>query len=383
MRSLKKRGYTLVELLVVIAIIGILVGLSIPAVNKVRERMNQAECAENLRQLAMATINYETSRGSLPGYCMKYGEFSGGMDPGDPGSFSGNVPSHFKIGGWHIAILSKLDNQPLYERWALDRYPILSDGTGQRHATLEGYSTIAATNNRAFQCPSASGSIASNGLNNYIANTGMHADSYPFVYTRPGSNPRTVTFARSMSRVNGIFNNKYAGFDPANPSQLVPVGKKVRSEDFVDGRSNTMLLSENQQAQPWYLTSLSGDASHLTNMATVNGQQVSLYPVESRYLQGSVWHFEDDFSFAGATPAAPRHKINGGDVYNEMMTSTNHADLARPSSLHVSGVNMAMADGSVHFIVDTIDYRTYQALMTPSGRSSDVPMNEFVPIHGL
>ena len=61
-----------------------------------------------------------------------------------------------------------------------------------------------------------------------------------------------------------------------------------------------------------------------------------------------------------------------------MMQSTNFTDLARPSSLHVSGVNMAMADGSVHFIVDTIDYRIYQAFMTPSGRSSDVPMNENV-----
>jgi prepilin-type N-terminal cleavage/methylation domain-containing protein/prepilin-type processing-associated H-X9-DG protein len=376
-------AYTLVELLVVIAIIGILVSLSVPAVNKVRERMNQAKCAENLRQLAIATINYEISNGALPGYCKKYGEFAGGVDPADPGSFGGNVPRHFKIGGWQVAVLAKLDNQPLYERWALDRYPILSDGSGERRATTEGYSTVAATNNSMFQCPSASGSIAADGLNNYIANTGMHVDSFPFTYTRPGDGIKSVTFARTMSRVNGVFNNQYAGFDPANPSQLVPVGKRIRSEDFNDGRSSTMLLSENQQAQPWYLTRLTGNTSHLTNFATVAGKEVSVYPVESRYLQGSVWHFEDDMAFAGAAPVAPLHKINGGDVYELFMQSTNFTDLARPSSLHTSGVNMAMADGSVHFVVDTIDYRTYQALMTPNGRSSDVPMNEFVPIYGL
>lgn len=383
MRSLLRSGYTLVELLVVIAIIGILVSLSVPAVSKVKERMNQAKCAENLRQLAMATINYEVSRGSLPGYCKNYGEFVGGVDPADPGSFAGNVPRHFKIGGWHIAVLSKLDNQPLYERWTLDRYPILSDGSGERPATTEGYSTFAAVNNSLFQCPSASGSIAADGLNNYIANTGMHVDSFPLTYTRPGDGPRTVTFAQSMSRANGVFNNQHAGFDLANPSQLVPLGKQLRSEDFTDGRSSTMLFSENQQAQPWYLTRLTGNTSHLTNFATVNGQEVSLYPVESRYLQGSVWHFEDDVAFAGAAGVLPVHKINGGDVYEQFMQSTNFADLARPSSLHVSGVNMAMADGSVHFVVDTIDYRTYQAFMTPNGRSSDVPMNEFVPVYGL
>ncbi len=384
MRSLMRiHGYTLVELLVVIAIIGILIGLSVPAVHQARQRMNQAQCAENLRQIAIATTNFETTHGRLPGYCQKFGEFAGGIDPADPGSFAGNVPRHLKIGSWQVAVLSKLDKQPIYERWAYDRYPLLSDGAGERRSTVEGYSTIAATNLEVFQCPSTSGSIALDGLNSYIANTGMHHDTLPFTYTRPGAGMRTVTFAQSMSRENGAFSNQYAGFDSANPSNLVPVGKPMRYGDFKDGRSSTMLFSENQQAQPWYLTALTRNTNHLTRIATVGGKDVSPYPIESRYVQGCVWHFEDDMSFAGAPPVAAQHKINGGDVYNTFMTSTNLDDVARPSSLHVGGVNMAMADGSVRYVREGIDYRTYQALLTPNGRSSDVPMNEFVPLTEL
>jgi len=60
------------------------------------------------------------------------------------------------------------------------------------------------------------------------------------------------------------------------------------------------------------------------------------------------------------------------------MSAGNAADLARPSSAHVDGVNVSMADGGSRFIADSIDYRVYQALLTPRGKSSDVPWPEFV-----
>ncbi|MGI9469418.1 MAG: DUF1559 domain-containing protein, partial [Rubripirellula sp.] len=55
------------------------------------------------------------------------------------------------------------------------------------------------------------------------------------------------------------------------------------------------------------------------------------------------------------------------------------SDLARPSSAHRTGVNAAFADGSTRFIDENIDYRVYQALMTPSGKTSSVPYPRFVP----
>ncbi len=353
-------GFTLVELLVVITIIGILMGLLIPAVNAAREAARRNQCATQLKNLALAAIQHENTKGELPGYLQNFGTFSGGVDPSDP---AGTISAHVKLGTWVPALMPWLDAQPVYEVWTEDRYPILDpDGN---------FNSNGSPNMAIMQCPSNPNDQADKARNSYISNNGMH----PYA----GS----VTFAQSMDRANGAFNNKYAG---SAGSGVAATGPKVRLDDMKDGQGNTMLFSENVQALPWNALG--------TQNPSILGTIPTVYPPNARYVQGMVWFYEDPrsgdgklsgyWSHGDPPKVTAKHKINGRGpmaneaIFVETMTSTNAADLARPSSAHVSGVNAGMADGGTRYLTSSIDYRVYQALLTLRGKSSDVPWQEYV-----
>tara|TARA_A100001391_G_scaffold181363_2_gene147289 strand:- start:191 stop:1384 length:1194 start_codon:yes stop_codon:yes gene_type:complete len=385
-------GFTLVELLVVITIIGILMGLLIPAVNSAREAARKNQCATQLKNLSLAAIQHENAKGELPGYLQVFGNYpAGGTDPSDP---TATAPgAHVKLGTWVVALMPFLDAQPTYEVWTEDRYPIIKGGTGELSPTNEangagvGFHPNAAPNLAIMQCPSNPNSDGEFARNSYVTNNGMFA--LPTSATGGGSTLGTlVSFAQSMERANGTFNNKFNG--PVSASVPAPTGPKVRLDDMKDGQGYTMLFSENVQALPWNRPGFF-NATDLT-AATV------AYPPEARYTQGMIWFYEDPqgdsaptgFPWSHGKPntVSPKHKINGRgtapneSVFVETMTApvpgTNAWDLARPSSAHVDSVNIGMADGGTRSLTSSVDYRVYQALMTPRGKSSDVPWQEYV-----
>jgi hypothetical protein len=344
-------------------------GLLIPAVNAAREAARRNQCATQINNFAKAAIQYEMAKKRYPGWLESFGTFNGTVDPSDPENLAGlTYAPHRKLGGWVVSLLPYLDAQATFEIWSQDKYPIVSSA---------GFTTNSSPNLPIMQCPSSPTIDSAYARNSYVANNGMH-DRGPAGPLRRSNNNSptggapfsTITFERSMSRANGVFNNKYQG--SVSP---VAMGDSVRSDDLKDGLGNTVLFSENLQAVAWSHSMISQ-----TDSATVLVS--GAYPSHSRFVQGIIWHYEDTNAFNGAPNVLDVHKINGPynseDIFFTRFNAANVERVARPSSAHVSGVNCGFADGSSRFVTDEIDYRVYQAFMTPRGKSSDVPLREYV-----
>lgn len=389
-------GFTLVELLVVITIIGILMGLLIPAVNAARESARRNQCSVNVKNLALAAIQYENTKNRLPPYVSKFGLYASNADPSDPSN--SNVARHVKVGTWAVSLTPFLDAQATYEHWTQDRYPVIvanpsspPDLGSTSGASGTGFHTLAAPNLAIFQCPSNPVSEGSHAKNSYIYNNGL-------CHLTPAGDPITgITLLNSQDRSNGVGTTAYnvPTLNSGNGNHASE-GDGVRLDDFKDGQGNTMLFSENVQALPWHRAGLIDGDDLETAAATDN--DIAFTVESARYIHGMVWHYEDpdsgnttmssywNASVTDPPPAvAEFHKINGGGgtVSDEIFTKVIETDqdarnLARPSSAHVDGVNAGMADGGTRYIRSSIDYRIYQALLTPRGKSSLVPWPEFV-----
>lgn len=361
-----------------------LVGLFVPAMNAVRTGPRN-QCSTQLKNLGLAAIQHENTKGALPGYVVDFGTWVRGeipLDPSNPDADPTLLRTHRKIGTWAVALLPWLDAQPTYEHWTFDRYPIAFSGSDAMPLSGGeagvGFSASAAPNLAIFQCWKSPTLTATHGGNSYVCNSGMYhrnaAGAEVWTVQREGG-PVTVDFTRSMSAANGVFNMQVDGL--VRGGEPVARGPKVSLDDCRDGQSLTILFTESLQAMPWHRAGFinAGD------LVVTEHETEIRFDETSRYVHGAVWHFEDDDAASDAPPVNPVHRINGAPpgipLESLRMTRANAADLARPSSAHHQGVNAAMADGSTKYLSETIDYRVYQALLTPWGENSDVPEPAF------
>ena len=124
MRS--RHGFTLVELLVVIAIIGMLVALLLPAVQAARAAARKVQCANNFKQVALATLNHASNTDRLPAL----------TDPRfSRRSYDGSVPSHYYV-SWKVAILPFLEEQPFLRKKCLVGSQVNVDFIGFHRAEI-------------------------------------------------------------------------------------------------------------------------------------------------------------------------------------------------------------------------------------------------------
>lgn len=365
MNDTRSGKITLLEVVVVLAIGCILLGLLVPAIQTGGPR-RRSVCANNLKQMALAAVQYETSFGQLPGYLQMTGRWQppvdGGLsDSADPDNQI-KIP-HWKIASWHIILLPYLDSQATYERWVEDKYPLLADGaTQQRHE--DGYHSQSVPKLPIYDCPNSTSELET-GRNCYVSNNGL------FDLPNPAVNQSQLTFEQFCTPAYGAFNNRlppYFEGDLSKPmakdAQVVSTGPAVTMDDFRDGPSNTILFAESNHALPYhYLSRDLGDAKRQQSLILIEPENY-LSIAESKCTNGMVYTWMDDPDFAIETSLK---KPTASKSEDPVLTL---ARIARPSSEHASGFNAAFADGQVRYVVDSIDAITYRQLLTLHDRSS-------------
>jgi prepilin-type N-terminal cleavage/methylation domain-containing protein len=325
-RFLRRRGFTLIELLVVIAIIAILIGLLLPAVQKVREAAARTKCQNNLKQLALGVHNYESSYGNLPPAGVGYGMCASAVN--------GTGDTVIKnMSGW-VLVLPYIEQQALYQQ--LDQKLAFCDVTQDNggavrnnNGTLAGPSPtvnmpLMNTPISMFICPSDNGGRISTGQaspNRYGATSALPGQrtNYDFI-TVTNSDFNTCNWWRTAA-----VNQKY----------FFGESSKTKITDAKDGSSNTFMVGETT-VEPY-----------CNGWAPVWGYrgwvQTGLDPQKTTSGQGiNDWTYNAAWTTCGQ-PGGPNPPRVG-----------RLGDWGRVGSQHTGGAQFAMGDASVRFVRETI-----------------------------
>ena len=317
-------GFTLVELLVVIAIIGILISMLLPAVQAVREAARRTACLNNMRQLGLSLHNYESAHRAFP---------PSRLEPDGqviPPSQSGNSRAQTAFQSWTTLLLPFIEQGNLASQF--DYQAAWFDASSS-----ENFNVIS-TNLAIYKCPS-SPSVEG-------------ADAYHCVGAAAGD-------YGSINEVKRKVFTDILGVDaPGVAGRIGLLAKfvKNRISAVSDGTSNTLYVAECAGQPEVYIASgrmTMEDFGNYTDDKVVefNG---TLVPTD-----GTGWADPNcGFSINGAS--------NDG-LEKSGPRMINAINVSEAYSFHEGGANFAMADGSTHFISDSISPKTFVALCTRAG----------------
>lgn len=304
-------GFTLVELLVVIAIIGILVGLLLPAVQAAREAARRIQCSNNLKQLALASHNYESAHKRFPG-------------PADDSLYGYS---------YQAKLLPFVEQSNLHN--LIDYQQPLLHGLPWRPTLNPALLPVVDRPLSVFRCPSDPGDVF------YVENGQRWAGLNYAVNAGPG--------------IDRLYCSR------ADTHGIVWRGSNVKFGDLTDGTSNTLLLSETLFGMR------GGDTTHLLDYRT-QVKRVSGGPpcvaTASDLVARPASRYEGRRAGQWIRNITYQTLVNGFFPPNAKEPDVSHHGecVSGARSQHAGGVNAACADGSVHFIPENIDLAPWRSL---------------------
>ncbi len=313
----RKNAFTLIELLVVVAIVGLLVALLLPAIQAARDAARRTSCQSNIKQLALAVLAYHDEHKSLP--------------PLYNGSLKLDLSMGLDTFSWQTMILPLVEEQPI--RQELDFTKLATDAVNQPAV------------NRLFsltKCPSTPRATS-------IAR-GLWFDRGQFDEKLTAA---VTDYASSEGYVAGTdcVAGAWGQIVPGSSYWDAPVLKKVKLADITDGTSKTTLILER-----------AGLPDHYFN----NGRTVELHDPPRFRTWGNVglWAISAErlMNHLQAQTGVP---IVGGDNLHGLY------------SFHPGGAHVALVDGSVHLLHNTIDTNVMLALITRTGGETIDPNDVF------
>lgn len=338
-----RRGFTLIELLVVIAIIAVLIALLLPAVQAAREAARRAQCTNNLKQLGLAAHNYLSQTNVYP-----MGDlFPSGTFPGNSWSIS-----------WTVSILPQMEQHALFNAFNFSfNY---SDPYGGLINTTVGYTQVAA-----YLCPSDGATQRPQhpwGAQNYVGNWGGPGEIKTFSGTclspywgdstnAPSTNAIGVEAITDGTSNTALYSERLLGLNGATP---VYPGKTSNSRRGSFPTSASVTINNPTPGTPTTLALLAACQSLPPTTAGASNYNGRIW------LLGYPWNYViNRYNHVGPPNSMTCYASNsfaGPDGGPQ--------DSIPPTSNHSGGVNMAMADGSVRFIKETVNRQAWWGIGT-------------------
>jgi prepilin-type N-terminal cleavage/methylation domain-containing protein/prepilin-type processing-associated H-X9-DG protein len=361
----RRQAFTLIELLVVIAIIAVLIGLLVPAVQKVREAAARMQCSSNLRQIALATHNYHDTNHEFPPGC---------YIPWAQDGFHDTQDITLPFGpNWAVYLLPYVEQNDLFNSVNAYAYP----GTALP-ANLINYPTYDRSWRAlrgqvvpVYLCPS-------DAFNNQPYNDPSGVDCPLEAGWARGNYAATAGFTDSDHTTDGAdatSNNPFDGTAgdgvvPGSPTAALSKGpifyfctqrsSGSKIAQITDGTSNTIMFNEVRAGispldprgtwalgHPGCSLTEAGRSYNPTPNNTLDSPDGQTFGDEMQNCY-KFWYFGLGAKGMGCFPNTPGDQMNSG--------------MAR--SMHTGGVNAAFADGSVHFITNGIDQYTWCILQS-------------------